>query len=415
MKSAISIFDIAKKGLRRRLFRSCAIALSVALVAAVLFSVTTIMRSVEGSLKKGTDRLGADIMVVPENSETLAMNALLAGEPSTFYMDKQLLDDVAKIKGVKQISSQVFLKTLTLGCCTVGDVLVVAFDSSNDFTIIPWLEKELKKHLLYNEVVIGDELFALIAEGRASPDSSALSKVSLFGIDFTIVGMLDDTGMKFIDNTIFITYEGLQRIVDEAALGEDFMQVLGQMKDSVSTILVQIEPDADIERVAVLIEYYVPDVKAIVAKEVISSARKQFSVLMKSIFSVSIILWVMAFLLISVIFSMIVNERKREVGLLRAMGARKKDVFMLIINEASMLSVAGGAVGIFSAGLFLYLFRKFIVSSVTVPFLWPAPKEFILLIIVCLAVSFIAGTLAALIPAIRAAGMEPHDAIRKGE
>jgi len=415
MKSTISIFDIAKKSLRRRLFRSCAIAISVAIVAAVLFSVTTIMRSVEGSLQKGTDRLGADIMVVPSDSETMAMNALLAGEPSTFYMDNQLLDEVKKIKGVKKTSSQIFLKTLTLGCCTVGDVLVVAFDSKNDFTIIPWLENELKKPLLYNEVVIGDELFSLIAEGRSSPESRALSKVSLFGIGFTIVGMLDDTGMKFIDNTIFITYEGLQRIIDEAALGEDYMRVLRQMKDSVSTILVQLEPEADPERVAVLIEFYVPDVKAIVAKEVISSARKQFSVLMKSIFSVSIILWAMAFLLISVIFSMIVNERKREVGLLRAMGAKKKDVFMLIINEASMLSVAGSLAGIILAGLFLYCLRGFITSSVTVPFLWPAPNEFSLLVIVCLVVSFIAGTAAALIPAMRAAGMEPHDAIRKGE
>ena len=415
MKSIISISDIAIKGLRRRLFRSFTIALSVAIVAAVLFSVTIIMRSVEGSLKKGTDRLGADIMVVPEKSETMAMNALLAGEPSTFYMDKQLLDNVAMVKGVKQISSQVFLKTLTLGCCSVGDVLVVAFDAKSDFTIIPWLEKELRKPLLYNEVVIGDALFSLIVEGRASPGSRERSTVKLFGIDFTILGMLDNTGMKFIDNTIFITYEGLQRITDEAELGEDFMKGLSQMKDSVSTILVQIEPEADIERVAVLIEYYVPDVKAIVAKEVISSARKQFSVLMKSIFSVSIILWVMAFLLISVIFSMIVNERKREVGLLRAMGARKKDVFMLIINEASILSLVGGMAGIVGASLFLYLFREFIVSSVTVPFLWPSPKEIYLLIIVCLAVSFIAGTLAALIPAIRASGMEPHDAIRKGE
>ncbi len=403
MNKSIKIIDIAKKNLKRKFFRSIAIALSVMIVAGALFTITTVMEAVERSLKKGTERLGADIIVVPASAESKAMAALLSGEPSTFYMNRNIEDMVRNVKGVRSISSQLYLETARYRCCDEDDLLLIGFEPKSDFTIIPWLTNELKKHLSSDEVVMG----------RAITAYEIGSQVKLYGEEFKIVGMLEETGMKFIDNSIFLPFEALRKII-EGSKRED-VQTVKIPKDQISNVLVQVDPEISPARVAIYIENEIPDVKAIVSEQVISNVRKQLFILIRSILLIIIILWIMALLLIGVVFSMIVNERLREIGLLRAMGAKRKNIFSIIMSEASLLSIAGGFLGILGGGVFLYLFRGFIRSSLNIPYLWPTVFEFVFLIVICLILAFITGTGAALYPALKSMRMEPYEAIRKGE
>ncbi|UCG77938.1 MAG: FtsX-like permease family protein [Nitrospirota bacterium] len=399
----ITLFHIANQNIRRKIFRSLAIAVSVAVVAGTLFSITTIMDSVETSLRRGTERLGADIMVVPANAEMKAKTALLAGDPSTFYMDKRIEDKVRQTEGVKKAASQLFLQSSEYECCDVADMLLIGFDPNNDFTIIPWLTKRLNRPLEDNEAIMG----------RALTAYAVGSNVRFYGTDIPIAGMLEETGMKFIDNSVFMPFKGLRKIAEDSATrGKETVDI---PLDKVSTVLVQVNPEITAARVAIFIEHEIEGVKAIVSEQVIASVRKQLFILLRSILSISIVLWIMAMLLIGVVFSMIVNERQREIGLLRAMGAKKGNIFKLVMTEASVLSLAGGIIGISAGGLFLYIFKGFIRSSLDIPYLWPSAAQFSLLISFCLFLSFITGTLAALYPAIRSMRMEPYEAIRRGE
>ncbi len=393
------ILSLANKNIRSRAFRSIAIILAVLVVAATLFSVTTIMDSVEQSLERGTARLGADILVVPAESATEAKNALLAGEPSLFYMDKSYIEQVEKITGVRSISSQIFLKSSSYQCCDVGGMLLIGFDPSRDFTIKPWLTRNMGRQLKNNEVIMGRGITAFTVGYT----------VNFYDVPFKVAGMLEETGLDFIDNSIFIPYGGVDRIIKKSG------SKAGIEPNKISTILVQVEPAYSPSRVAVFIEAQIDGVKAIVTDQVISSVRRQLFILLRSILSVSVILWVMSLLLIGVVFSMIVNERRRELGIFRAMGAKKKDTFRLIIQEAFLLSVIGGVLGIGIGGGVLLTFRETIYTSLNIPHLWPSFSRFILLIAVCLALSIFTGIAAALIPAVRAAFMEPYEAIRGGE
>ncbi|NOY64559.1 MAG: FtsX-like permease family protein [Nitrospirae bacterium] len=400
----LKLSHIARKNIKRKFFRSISIMLSVMVVAATLFSVTTVMDSVETSIEKGTARLGADIMVVPAEAEAQAKTALLAGEPSTFYMDRSIEDKVRKVKGVKAVASQVFLKTAQYKCCSVGNMLLIGFDPKHDFTIMPWLSKELTRPLGTDEIIMGRGLTAY----------NVGSKIKFYGKYFEVVGMLEETGMKFIDNSVFMPYAAMKKLAEESKHKKG-VKAANLPIDKISTVLVQVEPEISPQRVAIFIEHDIPGVKAIVSEQVISSVRKQLFVLLRSILSISIILWIMALLLIGVVFSMIVNERQREIGLLRAMGAKKSNIFRLIMTEASILSIMGGIVGIVLGGAFLYAFKGFIRSSLNIPYLWPSAAEYAVLVAGCLLLSFLTGAVAALWPAIRSMRMEPYEAIRRGE
>jgi putative ABC transport system permease protein len=123
----------------------------------------------------------------------------------------------------------------------------------------------------------------------------------------------------------------------------------------------------------------------------------------------------MALLLIAVVFSMIVNERQREIGLLRAMGATKGYMFRLLVTEACILTTAGGVAGVTLGAVIVYSFKNLIVKELNVPYLWPSASFTAALMAGCVVVSLITGVLAALYPASLSARMEPYSAIRKGE
>ena len=99
-----------------------------------------------------------------------------------------------------------------------------------------------------------------------------------------------------------------------------------------------------------------------------------------------------------------VGERVGEIGLLRAIGATASEIHGLFLFEAVVLTVAGGALGIV-IGLSITLTVRLLVPGLPLY----TPIEFIG---VALAVSALTGILAGVIPARRAAQLQPVEALR---
>src|SRR5512147_3071427 len=101
---------VAFKNLKRKLTRTVLLFAIVAVVSCTLFSATLFLKSVNNALRLGTYRLGADILVVPRESETVAREALLSGHPTQFVMDRAVLDRVRAVPGVKAVTPQLFVQ-----------------------------------------------------------------------------------------------------------------------------------------------------------------------------------------------------------------------------------------------------------------------------------------------------------------
>jgi len=398
----IGIVNLAQRNLRRKLIRTLVLLLIVAVVTGTLLGASIFISGMKNALKIGTYRLGADVLVVPEKNESQAKSALLAGEPTTFYMGRDVFEKVKRIEGVRKASPQLFLKPSSFTCCFNVDVFLVAFDPVTDFTITPWLEKNLKKPLSGNEVIVGSNIPVITGD-----------TLPFFGTLFTVAGGMEPTGMKFFDQSVFMNMDTAYTMAENSKTKS--MQPIDVGRDKISAVLVQVQEGITPDRVAIRIEHDIDGVKAIASEEVINTVRRQLNGLLKGILAISSILWILALLMMGFAFYMIVNERQRELGLLRAMGAKKGHVFKLIVTEAVIISLVGAVIGMAIAASLLFSFKTVILHSLRLPYLLPSPVILTELIAGAVMFSIITGLLSSLLPAISASRMEPYEAIRKGE
>ncbi len=98
-----------------------------------------------------------------------------------------------------------------------------------------------------------------------------------------------------------------------------------------------------------------------------------------------------------------VTERTKEIGLLKAIGAKRRDILMEFLFESSVMTTFGGLIGIFIGLLFTYI----ISIVVKIPFSVSIPW-----ILIATAISASVGLIFGLYPATKAAKLHPIDALR---
>jgi putative ABC transport system permease protein len=398
----MNILYVSLKNLERKITRTWLLFAIVVVVSCTLFAATLFLESINNALRLGTYRLGADILVVPASAETKAKAALLAGEPTQFVTDRSVLDRVRKVEGVKSATPQLFIKPTSFTCCYNVDVFLVAFDPETDFTVKPWLEKHLSRPLGLDEVITGREVPVVVGDA-----------IPFFGTSFYVAGTMEPTGMDFFDRSAFMSLESAYRMAEGSRTRA--FQKIDVRRDEISTVLVQVSDDFAPDRVAIRIEHDVPDVKALVSDTVISTVRKQLSGLMHAVVAISVAVWSIVLLIMAFAFYMIVNERRREIGLLRAMGANRRHVAAIVLTEASLLSTAGGAVGILLGYVLLLGFKDLMLHYLKLPYLFPPTADLVVLTAWALVLSLLTGLLSALLPSVSVIRREPYEAIRSAE
>lgn len=111
-------------------------------------------------------------------------------------------------------------------------------------------------------------------------------------------------------------------------------------------------------------------------------------------------LFVGAIVIANIMFVSVV-ERTKEIGVRRALGARKRDITLQFLLEAALLSSVGGVIGVMLGGGVALLVNIFFVAQVKLIF-----------IVMGVGVATVTGLLAGLIPASRAGNLPPVEALR---
>ncbi|MFA9403765.1 MAG: ABC transporter permease, partial [Anaerolineales bacterium] len=100
-------------------------------------------------------------------------------------------------------------------------------------------------------------------------------------------------------------------------------------------------------------------------------------------------------------------ERTREIGMLRAVGARRRQIRRMIVAESLLLSLMGIALGVLSGILLSFVMTGVIeFFGLHIPYSFPGVG-----VITAISVGLICGILAALIPARRASDLQIVEAL----
>ena len=397
----MNLTRLALRDISGNAFRSWIIVICAFLVGGLALATVLIGRGAGDSLRLTQQRLGADIVVVPEGSEQKVEGALLMGSPVKAWMPYGNVQKIAAVPGVQVASPQLYLESLSnASCCSVPDMFMVAYDPNTDFTIQPWLKQKIGSGLKLGESVGGTFVFVPAGE----------QNITLYGYILTLKANLEPTGTN-LDSSMFFTFE---TAYDMARLSKTQAQApLEIPADSVSSVLVKVAPGYDPKKVAVDILKNVPGVTPVNSPDLFGSFKNQMQGLRGGMLAILGIVLILSVAVIGLIFSMAVNERRREIGVLRALGSTRGAVLRSLLTGAAVLALSGGLAGIVFSGLILFFFRHKLMTTFGFPFLFPSFGNLLLLVVIGLIVALAAVTIAAFIPAYRISRQEPAVSMRE--
>lgn len=396
----LSTRRIASANLAQKPFRSLSLALVVAIFAFMLFAGSMISANLQSGISSLSARMGADLLVVPQGLGKKMESVLLRAEPSTFYIDESVLDIVKDIPTVAQASGQLFISSLDAQCCTVK-VQLIGIDQSTDFVVEPWLRKAVDRPLTGNEVIVGDYIFGEIG-----------SEIMFYNQKFTIVGRLEPSGMGF-DSSVFMSMEAARRIAHLAS-----PDMGSKVDKAYSSILVRVKPGVDpisisdevLDRMGLK-----ANVNFIFASNMMSDTSAKLQNIVTIMYSAAAGVWLVAALVMFVVFFFAFNERQKEFATLRALGASKSKVIAIVMTESFLMSLAGTVVGMLFGWLFLEVFSVSIAKAIGLPYLSPATGAFWGTVLTSAVAGLVTCPLATLPTAWRIGRKDIYTSLREGE
>jgi len=227
--------------------------------------------------------------------------------------------------------------------------------------------------------------------------------VRINGINFTIIGVTKSkgsSGMTNQDDMIFVPIKTAQQFlagsnfVSTISVQAENQNSMAQVQEEASSLLLERHNISD----PTLADFSIMNQSDIVATA--SSVTNTFTVLLGSVAAISLVvggIGIMNMMLTTV------TERTREIGLRKAVGAKKADINLQFLTESIMLTFIGGVLGVLLGWLISLAVQKFggITTNISLTS-----------VLLAFGVSALIGIVFGYYPARRAASLNPIEALR---
>jgi putative ABC transport system permease protein len=414
---------LAAQNVGRRRLRAIFLGIAVMLGVGVAFASFIAGWALRAGIATSFSRMGADLLVVPRGTLVNITSSLLTVQPTEETLDASAAASLAAIAGVARVAPQRIVPSLVDG----RPVELIAFDPARDFSVLAWLEEHQLGPVTADSLIAGGGVAGRLGE-----------RLSVCGRPLDVYGRLGKTGVGPFDRAYFLSFEALADVVAfcrgsgvqrsanavgpqsaaSAIAGFDHSDgatcAADLPLDRVSAFLLQLSPGARVDDVKFAIAQ-LPDVRVVEGNSVLTSSRQAMSSLLIGIAVFTVFQLTALLIVVSLLFSAIVQERYREVGLLRAMGARPSQVLAIILAEAAIITGLGGLAGLVFGGTLLLIFARslgFYFGLLGIPFSWPSFAIFEMGAAVAITFSAMLGLVGAFVPAWRARQVAPHTLIQ---
>lgn len=398
------MLNLMWNNIRRRRSQSL-LTVAITLVTVMVFSmVLGIVQVMDEGLELSRQRLGADAVLIPKYAPTQSEELLFTAVPENVYMKKEVYEQAKELEGIAQMTPQFFAQTLELGCCEPGEeARIIGFDFESDFVLTPFLKAQGISFIGERDLLIGSSM-----DSGILGDDYMILNTQLFAL-----GQLEVTGTG-LDKTLFMDIDTCRQLCLENEILSQSWQHRSPY-DYISVIMVRLEDGVDPDSFVQQVADSGIEIRAVLTSETISSLQNQLKVTKSLMLALWAACMVVAVMSLFGRFSALAKERKKEIGLLRALGLKKRQVFALVSGECCLLAAMGGVLGaaiaLLSMNSVIALLEDAFMLSSSV---WNAE-----LALICgssgVVLAVLLGFFSALVPAARSAALDPQVAITQGE
>lgn len=385
----MNIFSLAAKNLLRRRVRTGLTVAGVAIAIAVLFSLLSFNAGYERQLSGELGSLGIHMLAVPKGCPYEAASLIIHGGVIPKYLSYADLEQVAKIDGI-EVASPMLLHQFYKDD---KPHIVYGINIGEQIALKPWWKIEGR---YFNDDEPG---VMIVGRSLAEKEGLKVGQVLQFGPDkvpTTIVGILERTGNQD-DEFHFLPLSAVQKI-----FGKE-----GQL----TTVAIKVREVSRIQEISKKLEE-IPDIQVVTMTQVMGTIMNLVGSAQALLFSVIIIaLFISAVGMMNTLI-MSVNERTREFGMMKAVGASGGDVSRLIIIETMIITLIGCGAGLIVALLGSKLVESFVRGVIPYSPAGELISIDLSLVFVCIGFALAIGLLCSIYPALKCARLTPMEAMR---
>lgn len=401
MPRPLTLRRLAKENMRSKPVRSFFLLLMVLLFSLSVFLGSLFISSLSQGVERVSDRMGADIIVVPSGYRANIESVLLKGEPSTFYLPADAMDLIREQPGIEKATPQLYIATLSASCCSYP-VQIIGFDPKTDFLVQPWLRSSLHRDLKDREALVGSNIVGEAGE-----------QIHFFNEPIHIAGRLEKTGMGF-DGTVFVNMETARML---ARASEKVGVKAAADNSQTSVILLRVKSGLDPVKVAKNITQKLSSrgIFAMFSKSFVNDLSAKLLVLSRVILAGLAVLWLLALVILALSFTAMIHERKRELSALRILGATRRQLRQVVLYEALYISAYGTLIGVLLAAVLSLIIFPLLGQTFTIPLPPPGPSAYLGFGLMTLFMGLFIGPLASLPAAIRVGRREAYTSMREAD
>jgi putative ABC transport system permease protein len=384
----MNILTIPLRNIRRRPTRTMLLLLVFSLGVAAIVALHQVSVVVGESLEKKLTSFGANIIISP-NTEKLSLSY------GGFHMGDMLLavqnlPEEETVRAIRSIGLSDRISTVAPKLVTMAKV---------DQALVPlvgvrWPDELRVKGYWATDGAIpekdGEVLVGSRAAARLGLDRH--DRVNLLGREMVVAGILHETGGDD-DGVIFIELGVLQSLTDRPG-ATSFIEVAALCHG------------CPIDDIVAQVQQQLPTSEVRALRQVVDQRMASIHFVQHLALSISLVILVIAAAMVGLSMLSAVNERKKDIGILRSLGFAKAQIFLIFCFEAGLIGAAAGLSGYLSgfAASFQILPLLAIVDG-------PPPSFSLTHLLLAGVVFGTVAVLAAVYPAAKGAAVEPSTAL----
>jgi len=396
---------IALRALKANKVRSALTMLGIFIGITVVVLMSTAIKGIDNSFQQGISALGTDVLYIDKyewfsNTDFWRMRNRRNITMEDYKKFKEMAKLPAAVAPTTNSRQTIKFKERRVDGVFLNGSTSDYVKTTNFTFALGRFYSEIESNSSRQVAVIGSEISKTLF-----PRGDALDKmIKIGGANFKVIGVLDEQGSVILgpfnpDNQVFIPIgtifknftnrhmRGITinvRAPHPSMIEETKAEAIGVMR-KVRGLKHSEENDFSINQQEALMEQY---------NTVVGTIQ------IAGLFITGLSLFVGAIGIMNIMF-VSVRERTREIGIRKAIGAKRRTILAQFLLESSSICLVGGAAGLLAAVLLSMVVNQFIPTSVQVD-----------AVVIAILVALITGVLSGIAPAFMAAKLDPVEALR---